>query len=147
MLWLQLKVLHTFVMFNGQLMPKINACINLLNANPIKWSNTQTILRQKQTNRLSVFDHFLGLPLKGLTPLFWEKTVINFFYQCHQIKNNIRPAWKKWFSGVIFYLRFGRQARITTLDMSYQVSTTQNLTKSKYHVRMYKNLLKVFSRD
>ena len=29
--------------------------------------HTQTIFRQKQTNCLSVFDHFEGLVLKGLT--------------------------------------------------------------------------------
>ena len=28
---------------------------------------TQTIRRQKPTNGLSVFDHFVGLTLKGLT--------------------------------------------------------------------------------
>ena len=35
--------------------------LNLLSANPTKWSNTQTIRRQKR-----VFDHFVGLALKGL---------------------------------------------------------------------------------
>ena len=43
----------------------------LLSANPTKWSNemiihTQTIRRQQPTNRLSVYDHFVGLTLKGL---------------------------------------------------------------------------------
>ena len=28
--------------------------------------HTQTICRQQPTNCLSVFDHFVGLPLKGL---------------------------------------------------------------------------------
>ena len=37
--------------------------INPLSANPTKWSNTlkQTIRRQKPTNCLSVFDHFVEL--------------------------------------------------------------------------------------
>ena len=43
---------------------------NLLSANPIKWSNTlkQFVgkLFETQTNCLSVFDHFVGLALKGL---------------------------------------------------------------------------------
>ena len=37
--------------------------VNPLRANPIKWSNTHTIPRQKPRNCLSVFDHF-GLALK-----------------------------------------------------------------------------------
>ena len=41
--------------------------INPLSANPTKWSNTQTIRRQKPTNGLSVFDHFVELALKGLS--------------------------------------------------------------------------------
>ena len=35
--------------------------------------NTQTIRRQKSTNCLSVFDHFVGLVVKGLTILFSPK--------------------------------------------------------------------------
>ena len=38
--------------------------VNPLNANPTKWSNT---LKHLPTSCLSVFDHFLGLMLKGLT--------------------------------------------------------------------------------
>ena len=37
--------------------------INPLNANPAKWSNT---FKQKPTNCLSVFDHFVELAGKGL---------------------------------------------------------------------------------
>ena len=41
--------------------------INPLSANPAKLQkHTQTIRRQKPTNCLSVFDHFVGLALKGL---------------------------------------------------------------------------------
>ena len=32
--------------------------------------HTQTTRRQKPTNRLSVFDHFVGLALKGLS---WQQ--------------------------------------------------------------------------
>ena len=52
--------------------------------------HTQTIRRQKTTNYLSVFDHFLGFALKGLSrieldfrkifkivALFWKSLVIN----------------------------------------------------------------------
>ena len=41
-------------------------CLDPLSANPTKWSNRHTICRQKQTNCLSVFDHFVGLTFKGL---------------------------------------------------------------------------------
>ena len=40
-----------------------------LNANPTKWSDTQTIRQQQPTNCLSAFDHFVGLALKGLIRL------------------------------------------------------------------------------
>ena len=41
--------------------------INPLSASPHKMvKHTQTIHRQKPTNCLSVFDHFVGLALKGL---------------------------------------------------------------------------------
>ena len=36
---------------------------NPSSANPTKWSNT---LKQQPTNCLNVFDHFVGLVLKGL---------------------------------------------------------------------------------
>ena len=39
-----------------------------LSASPTKWSNTlKTIRRQQPTNRLSVFDYFQGLALKGIS--------------------------------------------------------------------------------
>ena len=51
-------------------------CSNPLSAGPTKWSNTQTIRRQKPTSCLIVFDHFVGLVLKGLTGK------INSFFLC-----------------------------------------------------------------
>ena len=42
--------------------------INPLSANPTKWSNThKQFIGNLLTNSLSVFDHFVGLALKGLT--------------------------------------------------------------------------------
>ena len=41
--------------------------ITLLSANPTKWSNTlKQFVGKLLTNCLSVFDHFVGLALKGL---------------------------------------------------------------------------------
>ena len=42
-----------------------------LNANITKWSNTlKQFVGKSPTNYLSVFDHFVGLALKGLINLF-----------------------------------------------------------------------------
>ena len=43
-------------------------CVNTLGANPTKWSNTlKQFVGNLPTNCLSVFDHFVGLALKGLS--------------------------------------------------------------------------------
>ena len=45
-----------------------DSIINPLNANSTKWSNTlKQFVGNLPTNCLSVFDHFVGLALKGLT--------------------------------------------------------------------------------
>ena len=42
--------------------------VNPLSANPTKWSDTlKQFVGKLQTNCLSVFDHFVGMALKGLT--------------------------------------------------------------------------------
>ena len=47
---------------------------NSLSANPAYWSSTlKTIRRLLPTNSLSVFDHFVGLALKGLRCSFSRK--------------------------------------------------------------------------
>ena len=50
--------------------------INPLSANPIKWSNTlKQFVGNLPTNCLTLFDHFVGLALKGL-----KKTNFLFCY-------------------------------------------------------------------
>ena len=45
--------------------------INPLSANPTKWSNTlKKFVCKLPTNYLSVFDHFVGLALKGLIAIY-----------------------------------------------------------------------------
>ena len=39
---------------------------------------TQTIRRQKPTNCLSLFDHYVRLTLKGLIYINWESASLNF---------------------------------------------------------------------
>ena len=48
----------------------LSELINPLSANPTKWSNTlKQFVGKLPTNCLSVFDHFVGLDLKGLTSI------------------------------------------------------------------------------
>ena len=48
-------------------MIKAKVIFNPLSTNPAKWSNTLKIIRRLlPTNCLMVFDHFVGLALKGL---------------------------------------------------------------------------------
>ena len=45
----------------------VRAAVNPLSANPTKWSNRlKQFVGNMPTNCLSVFDHFVGLALKGL---------------------------------------------------------------------------------
>ena len=39
---------------------------------PQNGQNTQTVRRQQPTNCLNVFNHFVGLALKGLSSIFGE---------------------------------------------------------------------------
>ena len=55
-----------WVLQSLQPFPVLQKSINPLSANPTKWSNTETIRRLLPTNRMSVFDHFMGLALNGL---------------------------------------------------------------------------------
>ena len=49
--------------------------VSPLSANPIKWSNTlKQFVGNLPTNCLSVFEHFVGLALKGLVFHRVEKT-------------------------------------------------------------------------
>ena len=46
----------------------LRVVFNPLSANPTKWSNTlKQFVGKLPTNSLGVFDHFVGLVLKGLT--------------------------------------------------------------------------------
>ena len=48
--------------------------VNPLSANPTKWSNTfNQFIGNLPTNCLSVFDHFVGLALKGLSDLRFDQ--------------------------------------------------------------------------
>ena len=49
--------------------------VTLLRQPHEKVKYTQTIRRQKLTNYLSVFDHFMGLASKGLSPLLFMKVL------------------------------------------------------------------------
>ena len=57
--------------FDGQLLLLLHSYFNLLSTNFTKWSNTlKQFVAKFPTNCLSVFDHFVGLRLKGLKVVF-----------------------------------------------------------------------------
>ena len=71
--------------------------INPLSTNPTKWSNTlKQFVGKKPTNCLSVFDHFVGLALKGLNfdslkPLLITKRAKETFFSDNR-RNNIKKT-------------------------------------------------------
>ena len=62
----KLGMLGIWIFHNSTNLQSFNATIKLLSANPAKWSNTLKHLSAVPDNCLSVFDHFVGLVLKGL---------------------------------------------------------------------------------
>ena len=55
-------------------MINVKSNLNPLSANITKWSNTlKQFVGNLPTNCLSVFDHFLGLALKGLKKQYYKK--------------------------------------------------------------------------
>ena len=62
------EILTVFRYFQGVLKYIVEKkLVNLLSANPTKWSNTlKQLVGDFPTNCLSVFDHFVGLALRGL---------------------------------------------------------------------------------
>ena len=75
-----------------------NFAINSLSANPTKWLNTlKTIHRLLPTNCSSVFGHFVGLALKGLTLLCmmlkndqtYFKGNTQFIFLCNSPKSSV----------------------------------------------------------
>ena len=68
-----------------------NRSINPLSANPSKWSNTlKQFVAKLPTNCLSVFDHFVGLALKGLIRIY--KVVMNAVY--------LKLSVRRWYSSI-----------------------------------------------
>ena len=58
--------------------------LNPLSASPTKWSNTlKQFVGKLPTNCLSVFDHFVGLMLRGLRFIqtwIYDDQLVKFFY-------------------------------------------------------------------
>ena len=56
-------------------------CLNPLSANPTKWSSTlKQFVGNMPMNCLSVFDHFVGLALKGLKELLIQFINFDLFF-------------------------------------------------------------------
>ena len=65
---------------NNELILNSKDVFNRLSANPTKWSNTlKQFVRKLPTNCFSVFDHFVGLTLKGLRP--WNISMIELLHE------------------------------------------------------------------
>ena len=80
--------------------------------------HTEIIFRLKPTNWLSAFDHFVGMPLKGLKPDIWfavqtkalvstRNDTMDFvcilwlnFHSCFSLKNSVSAGWLKFQSEV-----------------------------------------------
>ena len=69
--------------------------INALSANPTKWSNTlKQFVGKLPTNSLSVFDHFVGLALKGLMHVQFTsplKLIARYFEQKKSAFARVKP--------------------------------------------------------
>ena len=69
-----------------------------LSANPTKWSNTlKQFVAKLPTNCLSVFDHFLGLALKGLTSQGYVTCKFSTRAEIHPEPNSTLPMVKVLF--------------------------------------------------
>ena len=85
--------------------------INTLSANPTKWSDTnKQFVGNLPTNCLSMFDHFVGFALKGLT--FWRVNVLGGAYiwwslysEFYTIDKPLKMMLKKADSTQIFLLK------------------------------------------
>ena len=71
--WCQSRFMWYKQKFKNKKIKTLVAAINPLSANFTKWSNTlKQFVGKLPTNCLSVFDHFVGLALKGLTTIkYW----------------------------------------------------------------------------
>ena len=65
---------------------------NPLSPNPTKWSNTLKLSNPAQTDCLSVFDHFVGLALKGLTIFNWKMAITRWKLPDKQMKKYMKQT-------------------------------------------------------
>ena len=88
-----------------------------MNANPTKWSNTlKQFVGNLPTNCLSVFDHFMGLALKGLKKLgFFSLTLWLFFFNFFTLSLH--------FSFLCYHFVGLALKRLTSTDITSHVPT------------------------
>ena len=75
---------------------KITIFFNSLRVNPTKWSNTlKQLVDNLPTNSLSVFDHLVGLVIKGLNNEYKAENENNRVYQkSTPFMEKLSPSWK-----------------------------------------------------
>ena len=105
--------------------------INPLRANPAKWSNTlKQFVGKLPTNCLVVFDHFVGLALKGLNDAFFEP------YQTCLIKHKNAPS--ELSDRVINTLESAAKAGIAKKEKAHRVMASKLVTISQKIMRKVK---------
>ena len=86
--------------------------------------HNQAILRQQRTNCLSVFDHLVGLALKGLITFFWNSLVFGGTYSVWCRCLAIRKAWI--FFVIFTFLKMIKEQSLCAKILSVTTSVREN---------------------
>ena len=140
---------------NWAKLEKLNNNFNPLSANPIKWWNTlKQFVGNLPTNCLSVFDHFVKLPLKGLT--FLSKSILtcgfkawkcNYIWKLRRKDWNISPATKhrhKTGGDCLYHSRSRGCRAIVELEIFKTATTDLLINKQSYNLNI-SNIFRFFN--
>ena len=98
---------------------------NTLSVNPTKWSNTlQEFVGNLPTNISSVFDHFVGLAVKGLTEILSQdnqqffslviKLIQKWLWWCPKVRFCWHQIWWEFINKIENILRQSHKVTITS---------------------------------
>ena len=115
-----------------------NIDLNPLSANHTKWLNTlKTIRRQQPTNCLSVFDHFVGLALKGLYGFSWHHIVSRDF----DFKINISEKFKISQILEFFFVKKNSQLKLSKFYLLLRLFVWLNLVFRFLDYEFYEDVI------
>ena len=102
---------------------------NSLSANPMKWPNTlKQFVSKLPTNCLSVFDHFVGLALKGLIQAKKDIPIRHIGNKCSSAASIHWP--KAW--GFMSYFDFNKNfQKLFSILVKWSLVETSSLSKRK----------------